>query len=202
MKEQKLENSSWSKSSSRAWFILSPPQLQASVALSSSESQKGDSTSFWLYLYSYCWLPLFLLPSFIAKPSGSPGSCNLEHLFLLIQGFCYFFVPFHSCSFDSYSLAATWFQLPCSSSLARFYHFPDLVCSSLLLLHGSQFQFPFMISVPCGFCYIVAPIASWLLCPFGPLLSCCFMASIASWPHGFTVHTFHGFCTFLLAFVA
>lgn len=52
------------QSSARAWLILSPPQLQASVAPFSSASQNGDSTSFWQCLYSsYCyWLPSLCSP--------------------------------------------------------------------------------------------------------------------------------------------
>ena len=77
----------------------------------------------------------------------------------------------HGCSYlealaVSIASAASWIL-----SVQAFCYFVDLTDSGLCL----------MVSVPLGYCYIVAPIASWLLCPFGPL-SCCFMASATCGP--------------------
>lgn len=178
---------------------MSPPQLQASVAPFSSASQNGDSTSFWLYLYSfYCYLDYLSFFSFFpatllasAWPSGAslllgllaPAASWLPGLrFQFIQGF--------SCVEASVCLV-----IPAASSIPVAllpYGSESLIASAASWILSfkpsaaswiSHSGFCLMVSVPHGSCYIVAPIASWLLCPFGPMLSCCFMASATLWPH-------------------
>lgn len=136
-----------------------------------------------------------LLPSMPARglrgtASGPPGSCSFlasgasvpinRGLLCAVTSACLVYpaaslifaasLP-HGCSYlealaVSIASAASWIL-----SVQAFCCSVDLTDSGFCL----------MVSVPLGYCYIVAPIASWLLCPFGPL-SCCFMASATCGP--------------------
>lgn len=173
------------QSSSRAWLILSPPQLQASVAPFSSASQNG-----WLnYFLAVFILLLLLLTNFFLLPSllahgfcclPAPAASRLLGASIPINPwllFCSFCLHCNSCClFHSCCLADTWFQLLCGS------------CSLIASAASGIFK-------PSAASWISHDVLTHVFCFSRLLLYCgsyCFMASTSFWP--IVALLLHGFC--------
>lgn len=126
------------------------------------------------------FFPSLLAHGFCCLPG--PAALRLLGLqFLLIHGFS---TVASACILTPAASSIPVALLPRGSS-----YFVALAVSLLLMPHASCLFKPSAASWishdQFGSCilFLKAPIVSWLLHPFGPLLPCCFMASVNLWLH-------------------